>query len=512
MITRQSTVATACWKGQWMFRLCAFVIALPLVGWGLVGASAHAATFDPAPPTFSITSPTFSGVVEGPVNANVVVSAPGGSTWTPGATITLSAIADASGVACDTGTTPINPTAPITVGGDGSFSATFAWPSNLGEVNNTSTAYDLCASESNGGAQVGMATNKFIVLTNAAPQVTVEQTTAQEKQTITVTGQNWLPISQLSFALNGVAADPARAISLQTMPQTVYPDSTGNFTAQVILPGNITGSPANNDALVIIVGMGTQVGTTYPVQATSQQLTITAASTATPTPRPTATATTTPVGSSTAPANTGSGTDKLLIGLLGLIAVVLLLAGIIVAVLALRGRAGRDAPPAMPQRSPSGGFNPYGGNNFGQSTFDETVAGGPDWRYQQQQSPLWRDDDDDRWQPPGRPWSGSRVASPYDDRSAPPSPSARRYDDDDDDRYRTRMGDPYQPPAPPRTAGPPPISRPMGPPPSRPMGGPPPSRPTPPRSFPRQEPPAWDDDASAQDTGPAWPPQLPPQR
>jgi hypothetical protein len=519
MTTRQVTVATSRRKWQWIFRLCAIVIALPLVCWGLIGQPVRAATHDPTSPTFSITSPVFSGgVVEGPMGANVVVKAPPGSMWTPNATITLSAVEDGPGVACNSATTtPIGSTTPatITVGADGSFSAAFAWPTSLPEINNTSTTYDLCGSESNGGAQMGMASNKYILLTNAPPQITVSPTTAQVKQTVTVTGTSWLPISQLFFSLNGATANPSQAEQLQTSPQQVFPDTNGNFNATVTLPSDLIGGPATNNGLVIIVGMGTQVGTTYPVQVTSPQLTINPAPHATATPTPTATATTTPASTSTAPAGTTtSKTDKLLIGLLGLIAVVLLLAGIIVAVLALRGRTGRESPPPAQERKPSGGFSPYGGNNFGQSTFDETVAGGPDWRYQQQQpSPLWRDDDDDRWQPPGRPWSGARASSPYDDRGALPPPAARRYEDDDDDRYRTRMGDPYQPPTPPRSAGPPPVSRPMGgPPPSRPMGGPPPSRPMPPRSYPRPDPPPWGDDTAAQDTGPGWPPPMPPQR
>lgn len=512
MTTRQYPGATSRWTWQWMFQLSAFVIALPFLMGGIIGATAHAATRDPMPPTFSITSPTFSGVVEGPVGANVMVKAPS-STWTPNATITLSAITDASGVACDAGSTPINTPSPITVGADGSFSASFPWPSNLGEANNTPTTYDLCANESNGGAQVGMSTNKFIVLTTQAPTITLSTTTVQVKQTLTISGSFWLPQSQLFFSLNGAAADPSQAEPLPTSPQQVFPDGSGNFNATVTIPSDRIGGPATHNGLVITVGMGTPQGTTYPVQVTSPQLTINPAPHPTATPKPTATATSTPANTSTASTpGTSSKTDKLLIGLLGLIAVVLLLAGIIVAVLALRGRTGRDIPPAAQERTPSGGFSPYGGNNFGQSTFDETVAGGPDWRYQQPQRPssLWDDADDDRWQPPGRPWSGARAGSPYSDRGAPPP--VRRYDDDDDDRYRTRMGDPYQPPPPSRSAGPPPVSRPMGPPPSRPMAGPPPSRPTPPRSFPRQDPPPWSDDTAEQDTGPAWPPQMPPQR
>jgi len=107
------------------------LIWLALAGWcTLAGSTApvQAAALrahDPTPPTFSITNPLYSGVAQGPVNTDVQVQAPSGSTWTPQANITLSVIPENSGATCDAGSgTPISASG-IIVGSDGSFKATF---------------------------------------------------------------------------------------------------------------------------------------------------------------------------------------------------------------------------------------------------------------------------------------------------------------------------------------------------------------------------------------------------
>ncbi|MBA3823373.1 MAG: hypothetical protein H0X24_05615, partial [Ktedonobacterales bacterium] len=261
----------------------------------------------------------------------------------------------------------------------------------------------------------------------------------------------------------------------------------GSFSVSVKLPSDRTSS----NVIIATLGGDPYENGQAPISASSQPLTFLAA---TPTPQTTPTPIPT-VGASTPNGGTSAGgdTSKLLVGLLGLIAVVLLLAGVIVAVLALRGR---NTPPdaAVTDRRPSGGFGGYTGDG----PMDQTIADA-DW-----QGRNW--DEDDRWQsPPGRPWSGGRVSSPYDGRNVAPPPSRGPMDDDEDDRFRTRMGDPYQS-APP----PPPMARPNYPPQSRPMG-PPQSRPMPPRSNPRPPNPNWNgNDATGpgQDTSPEpWPPR-----
>ncbi len=488
----------------WLALGVSLLAAVALMG----GAQPARAAVRDNTPTFGITNPLYSGVAEGPVGTDVAVQAQPGSNWTPTATITLSALPDGSTCGANPGT-PISTPNPITVNADSSFTGTFLWPANLG---GTGTTYVLCASESGAGTQVGQAANKFIVLANSAPVIAVSPSTEQAGGQVLVTGANWVPVQPITLVLQN-AGETIQQDPGEQLKASLYPNSDGSFSLSVTLPKDRTGSSATGNAQDIIAEMGPQIDTThFALMAQSDPLTITVPPHATPTPNPTVAPTATPVHGSGGVGTTtqnGGGKDKLLIILLGLIAVVLLVAGIIVAVLALRGR-GMPAPAPVPTNArTNGGFGGYGGGLGGTGSFDETVAGGPDWRYQQQQP--W--DDDDRWSPPGRPWSGARPSSPYDE--PPPVPS-RRYDDEDDDRYRTRMGDPYQAPPPQRTAGPPPISRPMnpaGPPPiSRPNPpGPPQSRPmNPPRAYPRPDQ-TWSDDDSGQNTGPAWPPG-PPQR
>jgi hypothetical protein len=503
-----SLVRRAAARGWFALALGVGLLVMLALAAGTTPARAMAQSARDNTPTFGITNPLYSGVAEGPVGTDVAVQAQPGSSWTPSASITLSALPDNGDTCSSSAGTPISTASTITVNADGSFSGTFLWPANLG---GTGTTYILCASESGAGTQIGQASNKFIVLAGSAPAIAVSPTTQQAGGQVLITGANWLPVQQITLVLQN-AGETIQQDPGETLKTGLYPNSDGTFSVSVTLPKDRTGSSATGNAQDIVAEMGPQIDTThYALMAQSTPLTITVPPHPTATPMPTVTPTSVPPTSVGSTAPTGSTNDKPLIILLGLIAVVLLGAGIVVAVLALRGRGMPPPAPVPTNARANGGFGGYGGGLNRSGPFDETVAGGPDWRYQQQSQ--WNDDD--RWSPPGRPWSGARADSPYDD-PLPPVPS-RRYDDEDDDRYRTRMGDPYQPPpAPPRPAGPPPISRPMyppGPPPiSRPNPpGPPPSRPmNPPRSYPRPDQ-TWDDDASGQDTGPAWPPG-PPQR
>jgi hypothetical protein len=448
----------------------------------LAQTPAHAAVRESLGPSFTITSPLYNGIASGPVGTNVTVLATAGSGWTPNASIVLSVSLESVGCSANTSaatpTPPPNATPgpepipvsipPVTVAGDSSFSATFPWPTTAGQTN-TSSTYVVCANETGAGTQVGRTTNVFNVLSNNAPTVEVSPTTAHAGDAVLVTGTNWLPLGQtITLYLQGanLTFKQDSGAPLQTTSPLV-PDSQGNFQVTVHLPTNRVGSPAQNNAQNVVAVMGVQLPDgTFPLEAKSQAMTITEQA-ATPTPQPTImpTASTT-TGGTTTPSS--KSTENLLLGLLGLIAVVLLIAGIVVAVLALRGRSAPDAPGGS--RRNSGG---YGGGYGPAGSMDATMADGEYGGYEE----------DSPWQQPGRPWSGNRQGMPYDQ-----PPRRSRALDDDDDRYRTRMGDPYQ------SSG---SQRPATPPPSRPPT-PPPSRPTP------QRPPVDPDDQ--QDTGPLWPP------
>ena len=456
---------------------------------------AQAATHAPTSPTFAITSPQFSGIPQGPVGTHVVVQAQPASGWTPGATITLSVNLESKG--CDPTTIiPINTPTIITVQPDSSFTATFAWPANASQP--SAATYVICASESGAGAQTGRSTNVFSVLANQPPSLLVSPMTAHAGDSVQITGTNWLPIQQITLLLQGVnlSFQQDSGEPLTTTPTPLYPSATGSFTVHVTLPvDRIANSTASNaQDIVAIMGTLPTNDTVYPLEVISPALNIEPQVVATVTPTVTAAPpTATPPGKNTTGSTPGTSTTKLLIILLGVIAVVLLIAGIIVAVLALRGR---NTPPdgqSPMQRPNAGGYGGYPPQN----SMDATVADSSEW-------PARHWDEDDRWQSPsGRPWSGNRPTnSPYNGRSQSPTPQPSPMDDEDD-RYRTRMGDPYQSPPPPRPQGPPPPSRPIGPPPQ--------SRPMPPRpNTSRPMPPSWDEDPAGQDTGPGWP--IPPPR
>jgi hypothetical protein len=407
---------------------------------------------DPSP-TFTVTSPIINGVPEGPVGTYVSISAASG--WTPNATIVISVTPSSS--SCSSGQTPIpaQKTSPgtITVAQDGSFTATFQWPADA----NSPGPYAICANEENGGTQVGSGQQNFIVLSAGNGQasspptasVTTASATVHNGDQITVTGTNWLPAQQVSlllqFAGQTLSSDPGDLL------QQVTSGPDGTFNQQITLNTSRQGS-----LWILAVGSQKTGNAQYPysLMATSQPFTIGAAPspTATPSPvPPTATATTVGAGGGSS-TNNNSGSQGPLILLLGLIAVVLLVAGVVVAVLALRGRA-----PGGP--APSGGWGPsgpnapgWGGNYAPGAPWDETQVGGP---------PSWGSGGnvaswDDNWQgPSGQPWSGRISRAPGG--PLPPTPSRPFSDDAEDDPYRTRMGDPpYQPPAPPY--GPPPSS------------------------------------------------------
>ncbi len=442
-----------------------------------VVAAPAAVLADPANPTFAIVNPLYNGVAEGPVDTYVTVQATSG--WTPNAAITLSI--EPENTTCDPSTaTPVQPLSAVTVSADGSFIGTFQWPLAV----NTAEAYHICANESGAGTQKGTSQNIFNVLTStsagsSAPTVSVSATTVHQGDQLTVTGTNWIPAQQITFILQFPQETFAQD-SGTTLSQTATSDASGHFSQQVTIPSTrinaqvitaVAGTPFQNDPKHY----------PYPLMEQSKQFTITAAPTAAPSP--TATMTAAPTSASNGTSNPPTGqTDMLLFVLLALIAVVLLVAGIVVAVLVLRGRNQPQRPPE-PGPGATWGGTPSGG---GVSGWNDPYAPASPWEETQMGPPAgwggWQ-------QPPGQPWSG-RESRPYGG-AYPPNGGA--FDDPyEDDPYRTRMGDP---PMSRPTPGGPPISRPApgGPPISRPTGNVPPRSPSGPASY-------WDEGDTNQDT------------
>ena len=459
----------------------------------------HAQDRDPTP-TFDIISPYFYGSFQGPVGTLVNVKST--SAWTHGATIILSV--EPEGIVCDPTTAiPITLSGtPITVDATNNWSSAFPWPNNA----NQAGVYHVCANESGSGTLKGTSTHVFTVWTSqtgqpsAAPAITLSAPTAHSGDTITVVGTNWLPPSQtitltLQFPDRTIQQDPGEILG------TITSDGTGVFSKQVTIP-------ADRQSNLVITGYaGTpDAQGNFPLLAHSSVIAVGAAPTVTPLP-PTATvaptkAAVTPGSTSTGGKQSNESSTNVLIGLLGLIAAVLLGAGIVVAILAVRGKSG--TPPqggngaadwaSNGPRDPQQGWD-AGGHQSG-AIWDETQAGSP---------PGWNDEG---WQQPrGQPWGG-RESRPY---RGPVQPTTTNgYDEDEDDPYRTRMGEPFQ--------SQPPASRPApgGPPMSRPTPGMPPRPPT--GNIQRRPPPAdpnayWEDGESTdQPTNPGWPQNPPPRR
>lgn len=422
---------------------------------------------------FSIIGPTFNGNLQGPVGAFVTVQAPPAAGanlgWTPNATVAFGVVP--VGATCNPSSEiPTTPTS-TTVQGDGSFNFTFAWPTAAGQSGGSN--YYVCAQETSGaGNLTGKSSNTINILTNAPPTIQISSQSVHQGDTIQVTGTNWLPVQPVAIKIKlteaSYSVDPGDSLT------TASPDPTGTFHTTVIMPTNRDG---NKQEIIAVVG-DSPVGNHYPLEAALPLTIADALPTATPAPpTPSPVATTQPgIGTSR-----GGNNETLLIALLGVIAVVLLGAGVIVAVLALRGRNAHGPGGDEANWGRSGPRGPGREGNYGPpQPWDETVAGGQDW-------------DHTGWQPgAGQPWSG-RESRAMGGPVAPPPSSP--YEDEDDDRFRTRMGDPYQPGNNP--------------------GGPP-SRANGPRSFPRAPagPPAWDDDFPDQNTnqGPAFGPPNGPRR
>ncbi len=423
---------------------------------------AFAAPTDPAP-SLTIVNPVYFSqkVAQGPVGTNVTVVATGG--WTIGATIQLGVVPGviAPGNACDpTAEIPVSPVAPITVDGNGAFNGIFVWPSSA----QSSTPYSICANEENGGTKSGASTNTFSVLSAVSPALQLPPAPIHAGDTVTISGTNWLPPAQpISLYLETTNLQPF----LLNDPTTTLTDQNGNFTVTLTMPQQFIGSRT------IVATMGTptsyQKTLYYPLQFSSPPYEIqnpvftptatTAPPTPTTIPQPTATVTT-----NTPPLISSS---TLLVALLALVAIVLLVTGLVVAVLALRGR---DDPP-------SGGAGPTRDPNRGSASgnWDDGYTEEANWNQ------VWQN-------PSGQPWSG-RLTPTYR-----PEPL-----EEDEDPYRTRMGD-----APPvQQAGQPGQPRPQT------------SRPTqhrPPLSRPVNQPGQnWGEDTMANsDTNPNnWPPNPP---
>ncbi len=372
-------------------------------------------------PTMTFASPLYNNVPEGPVGTNVFVGATSG--WTPGAQLQLGILP--AGQNCSVAQTtavPVSLAYPVTISNNGSFSAAFIWPSSA----NQSGAYNVCGFEQGSGSQIGSTIAPFYVLSSssglpsAAPSVNITFSQASTGQTITVTGANWLPVQPVDLRLK--SSSSVNQSDQGTDLQKITPSSDGTFSAQVTLPTDIinqnyilaeAGTPVN------LLQAGGPSFDQYPLTAQTAPFTIALAPTPTTavTPVPTATQAVVPTVAPPSTTSTGGGNSKLFIALLGLIAVVLLFAGVVVAFLALRSK---------PQNGQSAQTDWQDSNNWQNRSYDP-----------------WAEPEATPWSTPsGKPWSGTRTSKTL--RPSKPVSADSSFDEDWDDPYRTRMGEPFQ--------------------------------------------------------------------
>jgi hypothetical protein len=442
-------------RSLWIAFVKVFMVLMAGLSLSPIPVIAHTSTLmqgfmprNPLAPSFTIAGTVSDSLAIGPVGTYINVHASNG--WTPNVSLLFSTVPN--GTDCQSGQAVPFPTKDTRVNASGGFDLIFQWPNSA----NAAKPYIICASD---GTNTAASSNFFTVITGSpdspsnSPLISVNIKNGAIVKTgdqVTLTGANWLFPTGTSVTL--IMQSPNA--TLQEDPGVelgkALSNNKGNFTTTVQIPSGEEG----DRVILAIAGQpyGSGDKNYYPLMYAdnSHKFHIDVVA-PTPTPAPTPAATPTPITTkstgSTTPPSDFNGTTLILI--LGLTAIVLLVASIVVAVLALRGRNAQ--PPQGPQGpqgpwdgSPYGpGSGPY--NNQGQygydvgQNWDETQSGPP---------PGWGG-----WQQPGQPWSG-RESRPYRYPQAPSSGSGPFDEDAYEDPFRTRMGDP------------PPISRP-NPPPSR---------------------------------------------
>jgi hypothetical protein len=264
--------------------------------------------------------------------------------------------------------------AQVTVSTTGTFDANFIWPTT---VNQAGFTYSICALSTKGAVvSTQDGTGPFTVLTANPPMINVSANTVAAGNTVTVTGQNWVPPQsvEVDVTLNhGPGFITNATLNASNL-------NSGTFSTTLTIPANttpgdytVTAFTTQNNLLNVANTNGTiALAVTAPVVATpTPSVTVTPTPTATPTAvaTPTASANLTPSITPTAIANSGGSNNNgntpnnsakslVFILLIALSAIILAIGGLLLFMLAQRKR---PVPPFGPNLSPrgAGGANPY---------------------------------------------------------------------------------------------------------------------------------------------------------
>lgn len=224
----------------------------------------------------------------------------------------------------------------VTTDNNGSYDFAFNWPASAGQVNQ---GYSICSvSPADGIVHAG--SHPFTVLSSNPPVISLSSSSVAAGDTVTVTGQNWVPPQKINIIIAACADCGAG----NTIVANVSVDSSGlnngNFSSAITIPASA--KPGNY--VVDALSQNALLDANYTTTNGAQHLTITApilAVTPTPTPTitPTATAAPTPTATTTnttaPPTNTdtGSSSNSNLGFIIGLIIAGILMLGAIVAVI-----------------------------------------------------------------------------------------------------------------------------------------------------------------------------------
>lgn len=268
----------------------------------------------------------------------------------------------------------------------GGFTQNFAWPGAAGKVNQ---GYSICALlVSDNSTASSRDDGPFTVLTASPPVITLSKSSVAAGNTVTVSGQNWVPPQAVSINIAGCAACEPGNTEVTNVSVNSTGLNSGSFSKVITIPAST--KPGN-----YVVDALTPSGLEAFYTTGIKHLTITAApATVTPTATvsPSATAPATPTTASASPttigtvtnvtnsANTGNGSSNTGGGNTGqstliivlLVGAVLLFAAAALVIL-LMLRSSRKRASGDPQPSVQNGFN---GQNIPSGQFGQFNATG----------------------------------------------------------------------------------------------------------------------------------------
>jgi hypothetical protein len=239
-------------------------------------------------PTLTLSEPTMDSSPIGHPGTKVDITGQG---FTPNSTLQLYTTVDPNQCAAGGSLTPFSSQPTETVQGDGTFDLQTTWPNN---ANQPGTAYYVCALSATTAGESAISGQTFSV---ALPvTVSASSTSVNPGDTITITGDNWLPPQQLQVSIIPSQGGDSNTVIAST---TTTPDANGHFSVDLTITSDA--QPGQYGISVVAPNEPTLAN-----QPNNTTITVNAQATPTPTPTPTPTATPTPTPTPTATPTTGS--------------------------------------------------------------------------------------------------------------------------------------------------------------------------------------------------------------